>query len=456
MSITAGARANGRFPRAQAIMSVPGSDGTTLFLRATFGVLISRDSGKTWRWICERALGYEGQWDPATAVTRDGRLWVALERSLVVTSDGCTVETEHALDGETVRDLTTDPEGRVLWAVTGAPEKRGAVWKKVVVKEGSDGGSGAWEKAGLLPEDVYPSTIEVSPSKPSRLYVTGQPYATLRGALYRSDDGGRTTVADVGGKNDLAADGPLFLAWIDPKDPNRAVMRHLHGAGSDVLLTTDGGKTLKNVLSIKSAMYGFAKSPDGKTLWAGSGIPQDGIYRSIDRGEHFERIASHGVLCLHAGPKDRLVICENPFTPGGATVSVSADQGKTIDNIATYADILGPPACSEDAGAALCGGAWPEMQAQLLPREAGAPDPSGPDGGRRRRKDAGAPPAASAGGDGRAPDARRSACGCRVVGAPTAPDLVWLTAGLVPLVVWGRARRGRGSRPVRRGESSTT
>ncbi|MBA3780037.1 MAG: pseudouridine-5'-phosphate glycosidase [Chloroflexi bacterium] len=59
---------------------MPSSDGSTIFLRATFGILVSRDAGKTWQWICERALGYEGSWDPPIAVTRDGRLWVGLDQ----------------------------------------------------------------------------------------------------------------------------------------------------------------------------------------------------------------------------------------------------------------------------------------------------------------------------------------------------------------------------------------
>lgn len=447
------ARANGRFPQAQSIDSVPGSDGKTLFMRATFGVLVSRDAGKTWRWICERALGYEGTWDPPVAVTRDGRLWVGLERGLVSTTDGCAVDTATDLAGETIKDLTTDLEGKVLWAVTGAPDKRAAIWRRDA--------AGKWERMGLLPEGFNPSTIEVAPSRPSRVYVTGQPWQTIRGWLLRSDDGGKTIAPDVGGKNDLTADGPFFLAAVDPKDPNRALLRHLHTTGSDVLLTTDGGKTLKNVLSMKSAMFGFAKSADGLTYWAGSGLATDGIFRSTDRGEHFERVASHGVLCMHAAPNGGLFICENTFSLDAKAIALSTDQGKTIEAIASFGDILGAQACGDagagavDAGASLCEAAWPEMRALVLPREAGAPDPGAPDGGaRRRRRDAGASAEAGAGDGGAADDGgatRRSKCGCRVVGASPGPDHVWLTTGLFPLAAWARARSRRGSRADRSG-----
>ncbi|MBX3187894.1 MAG: hypothetical protein KF819_12800 [Labilithrix sp.] len=427
------ARANGRFPLAQAIVSVPGGDGQTLYLRATFGLLVSKDAGKTWRWVCERALGYEGQWDPPIAATHDGRLWIGLERGLVSTADGCTMDPSPELDGETIKDLTTDPKGETLWALTGTPDKRGAVWRLSIAKR--DGGAAAWERTGFLPESFNTTTIEVAPSKPSRVYVSGQPYGTMRGWLMRSDDGGKTF---SGTKNDLEAMGPFFIAAVDPKDPNRVLVRHLHTTGSDVLVTTDG-KAFKNVLSMKSAMFGFAKSPDGSTYWAGSGLAVDGVFRSTDRGEHFERVSNHGVLCLHAISNDRLFVCDNPFTLGASAIALSNDQGKTLQSIATFGDIQGPLACKSD----VCGGSWGETLASLVPRDAG---PTGPSTRSLREAgvSAGDPPS-------------RSTCGCTVAGDPASSlDLVWLTTGLVPLVMRGRARTRRGSGLSHRGRRHTT
>ena len=441
------AHANGRFPTAQAIETVPGSDGSTVFLRATFGVLVSRDAGKTWRWICERALGYEGQWDPPIALTRDGRLWLGLERGLVSTLDGCTLETTTELAGEQIKDLTVDRRGETLWVLTGAPDKRGAVWRRSMLDAG-----GPWQRMGLLPEDIHPMTIEVAPGKPSRLYVSGQPYGTVRGGLYRSDDGGKTF---TGGKNDLEHTGPFFIAAVDPKDPERVLIRHLHTAGSTVLVTADGGKTLKEVLSMDSAMYGFAKSADGVTYYAGSGLAKDGIFRSTDRGEHFERVANHGVLCLHSAPSGSLFLCENPFTLGGTGIGLSSDRGKTITPLAAFAEVKGPITCDAslgpDAAAGLCADAWPETLASfVLPPDAGA-KPRRRDGGAGSKNDAAV---------GTQPDsapARKSACGCFAVGASqTRPDHAWLTAGLLPLVVWGRARRRPGSRSAQSGRSGTS
>lgn len=409
------AHANGRFPQAQAIVSVPGSDGGhTLFLRATFGLLVSHDSGKSWHWVCERALGYEGTWDPPIAATRDGRLWVGLENGLVSTKDGCDARPAPELAGETVKDLTVDDKGDTVWAISGAPGKKSFVWRSAGDK---------LERIGGL-DDTNFMTIEVAPSNPSRVYVSGQPYGTVRGRLYRSDDGGKTLRGDESG---LPAEGPFFIAGIDPKDANRVLVRHLHTTGSDVLLTKDGGKTFTNVLSMKSAMFGFAKSDDGKTYWAGSGLADHGIWRSTDRGEKWEKLASHGVLCLHAA-KSGLFACENPFVLGAPAIALSKDEGKTVEPIATFADVQGPVAC-----AAACAALWPEIRAQVVARpDAGAPRP-------RASKDAGVEPAPEA-------NARRSSCSCDVIGRRDRSDRGLLTAGFSALVALTSARRVRGSK----------
>jgi len=433
ISIIGSARANGRFPEAQLIESVPG-DPSTLFLRATFGVLVSHDAGKRWHWMCERALGYDGQWDPPVAATRDGRLWVGLEDGLVSTRDGCDLEAAAELDGHTVKDLTTDPKGETLWAITGAPGKKSFVWRRSPGKR--------FERlAGMDETNVM--TIEVAPSNPSRVYVSGQPYSTIRGQIFRSNDGGATFTTAT---NDLAADGPFFIGSVDPKDPNRLLVRHLHAKGSDVVLTRDGGKTFENVLSMTSAMFGFAKTAEGSTYWAGSGLPEHGIFRSTDRGEHFERVSNNGVLCLHAAAPDALFVCQNALTPGAPAIAVSHDRGKTITPLARFADIEGPVACSTpDARASLCAGTWPETKALLTP----VLDGGAADAGRPRRRKAPATHDAAE-GEGASPPAR-SKCGCEVVGVPSpAPDLRWLIAGVGPLVLRVRSSILRGSKVTHR------
>lgn len=426
VAISGGARANGRFPEAQAIVSVPG-DPATLFVRATIGVLVSRDGGERWRWICERALGYGGGWDPPIAATRDGRLWVGLEDGLAATRDGCTLERAAELDGHTVKDLRADARGEVLWAVTGAPGRTSFVWRIAA------SGERRVERLAAL-EDTNLMTIEVAPSRPSRVYLSGQPYATIRGRVYRSDDGGRTF---TGAESDLEADGPLFIGAVDPRDPDRLLLRHLHAQASDLLLSVDGGRSFRDVLSMKSAMYGFAKSADGATYWAGSGLKEHGLFRSNDRGERFDLVSNTGVLCLYAAAPDALFACQSAFPLGAPALARSRDGGESIARTVRFLDVEGPVGCDHlDAGATRCAGEWRDLQRLLTPTapraaDASAADASAPD------VSAEPPPAEPT---------RRARCACDVVGAEAAgAGLAWAVAGALALAVWGRPLPRRGS-----------
>lgn len=416
---------------------MPG-DPSTVYLRSTFGILQSKDGGKTWRWICEKALGYEGQWDPSIAVTRDGRLWVGLETGVTSSADGCKFERAPELEGETVKDITTDGKGETVYIATGAPGKVGHVWRHKP-------GATAWEKLWPL-DDVNVMTIDVAPSNPQRVYLSGESYSTIRGQIFRSDDGGLTFKTDKGdggaSASGLKADGPLFIGAIDKQDPNRLLVRHLHAHGSDLLLSKDAGKTFENVLSLKSAMFGFAFSEDGKTYWAGSGLKEDGLFRSDDRGAHFELVSHEGVLCLHSAPTT-LFVCGNPFTYNQTTIARSDDRGATVTPIAKFSDIQGPLECT-----GVCADVWPTTRESVIapPAESSAASDLPPDAGRKKKK-------RRDGGANAEPETPPSSkCGCEVVGAQTnglgmggKPSSNWLGLSVVISALFAYTVRRRSS-----------
>ncbi len=61
-----GALANGRAPITNGVFFRPGSN-TDIWVRTTFGLLVSHDDGCTFRWICEQNVGYGGIFDPHEA-----------------------------------------------------------------------------------------------------------------------------------------------------------------------------------------------------------------------------------------------------------------------------------------------------------------------------------------------------------------------------------------------------
>jgi hypothetical protein len=390
--------ANGRFPLAQQALVAPGSKGDLLVVRSTFG--------------------YSGAWDPPIAYGLDGTLYVGLENGLATTKDFCTVTRTAELEGETVKDVSVDSSGTVL-VVTTTPSRPSALFRKPKGKP--------FERVGKGLEGAYLVTVDAAPSRPLRIYVSGQPLGTLKGRLYRSDDGG-TTFKEL--DQERSHDGAYFLVGVDPKDPARVVSRFLHFEGSEITLSEDSGKTSKVVLSIKSAMYGAAMSPDGSRVYAGSGLPADGVFVSDDRGRTFASSAHVGVQCLTATERS-LFQCENPFAVGGPAFGVSEDFGKTFHTLASFAAVRGPVNCP---GTALCEKPYAELTTTLEPWRAG-PDGGLGDGG-GSTTDSGVEAGVEA------PREKKRGCGgCHQDGTESIHGGAW------PLVVWAlsRVRRRRSS-----------
>src|SRR3954463_14461670 len=77
------AAANGKFPSAGQIVVDPGDPGHIL-VRTTFGILVSRDAGQRFDWICEDGAGYGGGDDPGIAVTGAGSILAGVFQGLDV------------------------------------------------------------------------------------------------------------------------------------------------------------------------------------------------------------------------------------------------------------------------------------------------------------------------------------------------------------------------------------
>jgi hypothetical protein len=424
------AQGNGRFPKAQAMVGVPGARdeaNRALFLRATFGVLVSRDGGRHWRWLCEQAYGSVSTWDPPIATTKDGRLWIGMPSGARVTQDGCAVADVAELRGETVTDFAEAAGGARLYAATSTEGKPSRVFAQRA--------DGSWEGRGSI-QDLRVDTMDVAPSNASRLYVTGVRQglgqSTRESLFYRSDDGGRTFVAV---KPTLPVSGRLFLAAIDPRSEARILARILHDAGSELVVSTDAGASFRVVLHMNGAMFGFAKSDDGQTYWAGSGNPKEGIWRSRDRGEHWDAMARSGVFCLLADG-DELYACSNPYVPGGYAVAVSKDGGRTLDALATFASIEGAVECDGGAGAA-CAPAWPATRDAIA--ASGAELTRKPSRSSSDLADAPAPASAPA----PAPAPAKRGCGCSTVGVRQARQDLRVELAILAMVALGRSRRRR-------------
>jgi len=111
------------------------------------------------------------------------------------------------------------------------------------------------------------------------------------GAIYRSTDGAETWLRV---NMPVGANAPNGLR-IDPADPQRLYLatwaraKGPHGEGGGVWLSTDAGKTWRNVLDRDQHVYDVTGDPRHANVLYASGF-ESSAWRSADRGEHWTRI----------------------------------------------------------------------------------------------------------------------------------------------------------------------
>src|SRR5439155_10159275 len=85
------AAANGRPPGTSTIHFRQGNE-QDIVVGLTFGVIISHDGGTTWHWMCEKAVGYGGMYDPDYSYSSTGAIFATTFDGLKVMRDGCSFD----------------------------------------------------------------------------------------------------------------------------------------------------------------------------------------------------------------------------------------------------------------------------------------------------------------------------------------------------------------------------
>jgi hypothetical protein len=366
------AAANGRYPAStQIVFSTDPADPDLIVVRATYGLLISRDNGTTWRWLCESALGVPSVSveDPSVGLTANDALVVGLVEGLEVSRGasggaapdlGCNFGcTGGPLAGLSIVDLAVRPD---------APDTAFALSSSYVF-----GDSGAiamldnrvwqttddaadWTQRGVaIDPTISVTTIDVAPSDPARLYVSGtRGFGSMRTAsLFVSTDGGESwTERPL--PFDPTTDVSVFIGAVDPKVADRVYLRS--SGVSRLLVTSDAGQSFQVPLTLTGQMLGFAIAPDGSKVYAGS--IEDGLLvgtPASDAGLAFHRVSSIHVGCL-ATRGDELWACSDE--PSGFSVGVSSSDGAQFASRLQEDGLASAIACAPSAqGPFACGGA---------------------------------------------------------------------------------------------------
>jgi MYXO-CTERM domain-containing protein len=436
------AYANGRFPAAQHVVIGPGASSDVIALRVTFGLILSTDGGRTFRWMCEEGLYVPFvprlEFDPPIELSARRAVVFGYEIGIRYLTDTCKAEDVREVRSRSFSDLTSDPTGRILYAVEDTEGMPGAVYRG-----DGDNDTPTFARQGSGVRGVRFDTIEVAPSNPMRLYLSARSIPDELPSLYRSDDGG-VTLTPLPRMGELA--DSLWVSGVDPRDPDTLYVRAARGLDTELRRSRDGGRTFQRVLTLPEPMLGFALSDDGRTVWVGSA--SGGLLRSEDGGDTFRVVHRLPIMCLrqHAGA---LYACSE-WTLQGFILGRSRDRGDTFEPVLQVTDearFLGPGTCaSPSEGAMICAERWPAFRRSLVDAEQflnddGGVAPSFRDAGRRDATVRDGASDATAGIDAGPPTAPADPCGCRVPGAGTQRAPAIWGAALLALFAARRRRR---------------
>jgi hypothetical protein len=368
------ARANGRFPASSAIVLSPGD---TMLVRATFGLLVSRDRGATFGFVCERAVGFMGIEDPTYVITPSGAFVASTFEGVSVSRDrGCEWSFAGGPSKWIFIDLAMQADG-TLWGIKSIYEKTtdaGIRYDNALFVSHDDAASFT-QVSGAIDPSLLLEAVEVAPSDPKRIYVSGLrgEGPDRKGVLLVSRDEGKKLEEHIVPL--ISGERAPFIAAVDPKKADRVYVRTAGDPSgpSRLLVTDDAGKTFHVAHESKTPLVGFALSPDGAEVVTGG---RDGLFFSKTDAFAFEKKSLIEVQCLAWGDGDTTWACSNEKS--GFFAAASPDHGAAFPKKIHLDDLKGTLACAETTTVGkLCTPEWARVR-----RELGLSEP-----------DAGAPPA---------------------------------------------------------------
>ena len=428
LAMASNALGNGRPPQTVGVFVQSGNDQTVL-VSTTFGLLISRDGGTSFQWVCEDAVGYGGVFDPDFAIASDGTIFAATDKALRISrDDGCTWSpATGALGDNWVDDIEIGPAG-AIWAITATTAAANDVYRS------TDNGL-TFDPRNMRNDTAFWKSIRIAPSDGQRVYLTG--YELVEGTtdggltrpsplLFRSIDGGDSwTPLDYEGIE--LADLPLFkLLAVDPDDPGVVFGRSVNANGlqGDILYRSgDAGDTWTEVLRTETSIRAFVLRKNGQVIagTTNNGASDDRVFVSSDGIAPFAKATSQlQMACITELSTGDLLACGANWEPDFLALGRSSD-GNEWTKLVRFSEIQSAYQCpAETIQAEVCEAIqWPALCLQF-----GCERPV-------IQPDAGPGP----------PDRNTGGC-CDAGASPASTILLVVFAGLVLAVVLRRRRTG--------------
>lgn len=360
------AHGNGRAPLTNGIAFRPG-DAQSIYVRATFGLLVSHDDGCTFRWVCEQSIGYGGQFDPKYAIAQDGTIFATTFEGLRVSRDGgCTFTTAPPTEGVWVDAIDIGPTGHV-WIATAETAAASDVYR-------STNNGMTFEHRGMHSANIWWKSVKVAPSDGNRVYVAGYQVSgpplpdggmpAPQAHLLRSDNGGDSWTPSPLANVQYGSTPILLVAAVDPANADHVLVTSIGAsppAGARLYRSLDAGATLTEVLVTTDEIRDVVFHA-GKVVVA---TRAGGTFQSTDNGATFAPLAAPQLACL--GERGgQLLGCGANWDPDFKAVARSSDGGATWDKVWRFVELAGPLDCPAGTPTASeCGPMWPTLQQQF-------------------------------------------------------------------------------------------
>ena len=351
-ALTTIAEANGRPPGTSTITFQPGRE-STVYAGMSFGLLISKDNGATWSWMCEDALPYGGMYDPDYALLDSGTVFATTFDGLKENRDGCvygpTVLAPPGPDLKFFSTITRGPDNALYVASSDPTDSK-------IYKSTDEGVTfPTSSNPGVLGE--WYLTLEVAPSDATRLYLTsfrfvqGPNGTEKRFFLYKSTDGAMTWTSLPVTDFTLKSNSQLEIVGIAKTNADLVYARVVleDNAMSDAIYkSTNGGANWTRIYGMPASLA-FVVRANGHLVVA---TKATGSFLSTDQGSTWSPLtgAPH-INCLAENRAGEVWACTQNYGAAGVPkdgygIMKSTDL-VTWSPLLRYEDITAPVACAE-------------------------------------------------------------------------------------------------------------
>jgi len=356
------AHANGR-PAGTSTITFRQGDDTQILAGMTFGALLSIDSGVTWHWICENAIGYAGVYDPDYSFTAPGRIVATTFGGLVASDDaGCTWN-PSALGQKFSSTAELASGGAIHVGITNScgsqcPDNDVKLYR-------SDDNAATFPVAtdvGILND--WWQTLQVAKSDPDRIYVSSYRFVNNEPPdvgtrrehfLYRSDDKGVSfqSMSIVG--ITAGEDSSMEIAGISPTNPDIVFVRVTfeNGViGDGIYRSVDGGQSWTKIFQKQDSLNAFVVRANGDVVAAApslGGSVSTNCKTTTDACTFTELVGEPHLSCLSENIAGELWGCTQNFggnqLPGDGFGIMKTTDLVTWTGVLRYQDIKAPLPC---------------------------------------------------------------------------------------------------------------